>query len=159
MPLKSTTARSTTALNRILRAKGAPITHTVRTPVTNETFVSTGGNPYDRTCAWAHTDASGLPIRDPGSLDPVASAAVLRDSTRKAAHSAAVQEMLLQLVEHYRPDLMRHPHIRQAAEIVTATIEPNRERFTRYRSIYLRWDAIVTSFIWSMDELPAGPCK
>jgi hypothetical protein len=89
----------------------------------------------------------------------VASAAVLRDPARKAAHAATVQGMLLHVVEHYRPDLMRHPHIRQAAEIFVATIESNRERFMRYHSVYLRRDAIVTSFIWSMDELPGGPCK
>jgi hypothetical protein len=45
MPLKFTTARSTTALNRMLRAEGAPIIHAVQTPVTNETFVSVGGVP------------------------------------------------------------------------------------------------------------------
>lgn len=108
---------------------------------TGQTMVSfDGGETYERAHALIESMIKGKPYIDPGKVDPRNADAEL--TTRVCQH----------LVERYRPDLLEHEWLDEAAAGFLASARADRRGgMARQADNYRRWDLVLESLFEALD--------
>ncbi|KQQ15952.1 conserved protein of unknown function [Methylorubrum extorquens] len=131
-----------------LRNEGLPVAHVVHLEDTGQVLMADEDGQYRPAHGAIRQMVTGEPWRDPGRINPVPSYPVRHSPTRLAEHNAEVADMLLYLVQFYRPALAADPEIDDAiAEFVAAIGTPiNRGHLVGLDDNYERWDVIAGNF-------------
>ncbi len=157
--LNSLLAQHQPALAEAMRAQGVPEDALANLVVLDEasgTVLSNTGpdGTLERAHGWIRERVTGTAYRDPGEVDPLPRKSVMRNATLKVQHDERVRDMLLYLLDYYRPDLARHPRIGHALDHVVASMIEYRATLAELPDAYTRWDLIVESTIDWLEELP-----
>ncbi|APX84404.1 hypothetical protein BV511_06525 [Methylorubrum extorquens] len=134
---------------------GMPLRVVVHNQTTGQVYVADDNDHIEVAHGGIREMVTGEPWRDPGTLNPVAPAAVRRSPKRLAAHNAEVAGMLLYLVRIYRPDIAGCDRIEGFIEEMISFVNrpDNRCKLVALSDNYERWDVITGNFIKLMDEM------
>lgn len=138
-----------------MRDEGMPLKVAVHDETTGQVFLADDNGDLEVAPAAIRQMVTGEPARDPGTLNPIPSAAIRRSPKRLAAHNAEVASMLLYVVKLYRPDIAGRYRIGGFIEEMISLVSRsgNRRKLVALSDNYERWGVIAGNFIKLMDEM------